>query len=126
MGGTGYTKGMQMDSQRERYLSGELTHDQYYGLLVEALGENRLRELLPATPDELAAAWEEGWALNSIPLAKWDARHAQVRPRPISRELQTKLEAITGPGGWSLSDSVCTLKCCARRLIGKADQGGAR
>jgi hypothetical protein len=102
------------DSARQRYIRGQITFREYYGLLVECLGEDTLRCCLPIrrTPEQwrdLVAADEH---LNNVPLHRWDTCHSYVRQlagRAAGRE------AITGSGGWSLSDSVCVLKETARR-----------
>jgi hypothetical protein len=129
-------------SQRDRYMRHEITHHEYYGLLVEFLGEDELRRLLPSraeklTPPQFGEAsgdstptvialgqartpkqWRELIAedehLNNVPLRHWDARHRGVLAL-VRRTDREALRAITGSGGWSLADSGCTLKTAARR-----------
>lgn len=101
-------------SKRDEYLKGTLTFHDYYGLLVELIGETYLRALLPGerTPEqwrELVAADEH---LNNVALRHWDDRDHLVRTRLPGGD---ELRPITGSGGWSLSDSVCVLKETARR-----------
>jgi hypothetical protein len=104
------------DSQRARYMRHELTFSEYYGLLVEHLGEGALRHMLPIprTP----AQWRELIAkdehLNNVPLSKWDAQHPHVQALVRLNDRDKRAE-ITGSNGWSLSDSVCVLKETARR-----------
>ena len=107
---------------RQKYLNGELTHSEYYGLLVERLGEAYLRSLLPAkTPDEWRKLLAQDKHLNNVSLATWDAGHPRVVVR-VRRMGGTKaLESIIGPGGWSLSDSVCLLKETARRYAEESE-----
>jgi hypothetical protein len=45
---------------------------------------------------------------NDIPLKEWDALRGFVPRGPAD---------IIGPGGWSLSDAVCTLKEAARQIV---------
>lgn len=105
-------------SQRQRYLRGGLTHDQYYGLIVEHLGEDALRRMLPRdwTPAQWRDALAEDQHLNNVPLRLWDAADYGVRSL-AARSDRDGLTRITGNGGaWSLSDTVCTLKQTAKRL----------
>jgi hypothetical protein len=129
-------------SRRAEYMSGALTHHDYYGLLVELLGEDALRELLPTRSERLTppafreasgdrtplvlergkprtpTEWRELLAaddhLNNVWLRRWDARHRDVLAL-VRRADRDALLAITGSGGWSLGDSVCVLKTTARR-----------
>jgi hypothetical protein len=102
------------DSARAQYMRHELTFSEYYGLLVERLGEDALRQLLPDnhTPAEWRELIAEDEHLNNVSLHKWDAQDLYVRQ--LAREVGG-LAQITGSGGWSLSDSVCVLKETARR-----------
>jgi hypothetical protein len=130
-------------SKRAEYMRHELTHHEYYGLLVELLGEDSLREMLPtrhekltpprfgeasgdSTPTVIARGHErtpEQWRellaedehLNNVSLRYWDARHRDVLAL-VRRADRDALVAITGSGGWSLSDSGCVLKTAARRF----------
>jgi hypothetical protein len=102
---------------RARYLDNAepaVTHSDYYGALVEHIGERALRSLLPG--DRSPAEWRELLAvdphLNNVQLKLWDCMDLSVR-----RLLRVDAEhmAITGSRGWSVSDSVCVLKETARR-----------
>lgn len=106
---------MTADTLRARYLRNEITFRDYYGALVEHIGEDALRQLLPGnhTPEDWRALAAADERLNNVPLRQWDARHDHVRR--LARAAIAGLAAITGPGGWSLSDSVCVLKETARR-----------
>jgi hypothetical protein len=103
-------------TKRAEYMRGEITFHEYYGLLVERLGETSLRAGLPIhrTP----AQWRELLAadphLNNVPLRRWDVCDPFVRSL-VRRVPNEELGAINGTGGWSLSDSVCVLKETARR-----------
>jgi len=107
------------DSRRAAYMRGELTHDSYYGLLVEMIGERALQGILPGdrTPAEWADLAAADPHLNNVPLRIWDDLHHHVvyLLRYTKREERV---AVTGSPGWSLSDSVCVLKCAARRFAG--------
>lgn len=108
-----------VESQRARYMKREISHDEYYGMLVELFGEARLRTLLPGnyTAQQWAALVEDDRHLNNVPLSMWDAMHPAVLRIPVDKP---KLVAINGTGGWSLSDSGCMLKCAARRFAAEA------
>lgn len=101
-------------TQRERYLDGEITHREYYGMIVEALGEAGLRRALPVTIEHIRECLKSDEHLNNIPLEKWDGCNQYVLsiPRPKG------FHDITGSRFWSMSDTVCTMKECARRWAG--------
>jgi hypothetical protein len=109
------------ESQRARYMRGDITFHEYYGLLVELLGEDALRRSLPI--NRTPAQWLELIAadkhLNNVSLKRWDQCHKHVLAllRHVSRDALT---AINGTSGWSLSDSVCVLKTTARRYADQA------
>jgi hypothetical protein len=110
---------MTTESKRAQYMRGDLTFSEYYGFLVEYIGEGALRFALPTrrdgtprTPSEWAALIEEDKHLNNVPLRQWDNLHEWVR---ANLRGGAELAAINGTGGWSLSDSVCVLKETARR-----------
>jgi hypothetical protein len=103
-------------SQRDRYMRHEITFADYYGQLVELLGEESLRAMLPlqTSPEKWRALLAEDEHLNNVPLHRWDACHELVLY--LVRRVDTDARvAITGSKGWSLSDSVCVLKTAARR-----------
>lgn len=110
---------MTTESKRAQYMRGDLTFSEYYGLLVEYIGEHKLRLVLPSkrdgstrTPSEWRALLAEDQHLNNVPLRRWDNLHTYVR---ANLRGGAELAAINGTGGWSLSDSVCVLKETARR-----------
>jgi hypothetical protein len=79
-------------------------HVEKYEALAQALGIEALRELIPASPFEVLEAERIGWALNAIPLHKWDAQQDAV----------IALARAAGMESWSLAMSVCVLKHVAR------------
>ncbi len=82
-------------------------HEAKYNALANALGRERLRGLIPFTPEQVQAAIDSGDEhLNTLPLHKWDRMHPTVFM--MAREAQE----ITS---WSLDDTVCTLKHLARQ-----------
>lgn len=103
------------ESKRKQYMDRKLTHSEYYGLLVEHIGESSLRAMLPGqrTPEQWRKLIEKDPHLNNVPLRQWDALDYYVRGHLLRDG--DELVAITGSGGWSLSDSVCVLKETARR-----------
>jgi hypothetical protein len=108
---------------RARYLAGEISHHDYYGAIVELLGEDSLRHWLPVshTPVEWAALIAEDEHLNNVSLHQWDACDPYVRSRVACAD-RAALKAITGSDGWSLGDSVCVLKTTARRYALEASR----
>lgn len=87
--------------KRRQYLDREISHQDFYRWLGNAIGvktlPGRILELLPGSTDE---------HLNDIPLKLWDVQDSYVR-------------AMAGRAGlrvWSLSDTVCVLKCLAREV----------
>lgn len=100
-------------SERARYMAREITHDEYYGMVVDLVGFKHLVGMLAVTKEEIATALKNGdWYLNTIKLARWDSRFGLFSQSPINKEEKLR---ITGSSGWTLSDCVCTLKCAARR-----------
>lgn len=85
---------------RADYMSGKLTHQEYYLTLARAIGLTA--NVIP--PQCTKAHVETSPNLNNVPLNHWDARHQAVRA----------FAARAGIKSWSLSDSVCTLKAFAR------------
>lgn len=73
---------------------GDVEHAKKYDELAKKIGIERLRELIPASPEKVRKALASGDKyLNSIPLRKWDAAAMSIPER-----------------GLSLSEKVCALK----------------
>lgn len=104
-------------SLRARYMDHEDTFSfhEYWGALVEYIGEERLQHLLPVqhTPEQWRVLLAADEHLNNVPLHQWDRMHNLVRP--MIRTADEGYMAITGWRAWSLSDTVCVLKETARR-----------
>jgi hypothetical protein len=102
----------------------DFSFSDYYGAMVEHLGESALRRLLPLdkTPSEWSALLAEDQHLNNVSLHLWDQRDGYVRGLVRNTE---ELRAINGTGGWSLSDSVCVLKETARRYALESETSNA-
>lgn len=97
---------------RSDYMTGKATHQQYYMGLASIIGIDTLRSILPSTIEERRAAFGSGdYYPNKIPLQSWDDRHELVISLLNGRGGQ--LKQINGTGGWSRSDTVCTLKAVA-------------
>lgn len=92
-------------------------HYEKYQALAERLGVEALTRivLLITTREELADVLkiptDKGWALNAIPLHKWDRCHGYV----------IDLLRKAGGGVWSQSDTVCTLKHVAKYHVAGAE-----
>ena len=93
----------QTESKRAQYMRGALTFSEYYGLLVERLGEDALRAVLPVrkSPAHWAELIERDEHLNNVPLRKWDARHPYVVALVRQAGGSAALAPISGSGGWS-------------------------
>lgn len=89
-----------VNTQRQKYMNHEITHDQYYLWLAGFIGVTAI--LIPATDEELAASTDPHF--NDIPLRKWDAAHSYVQRFAFDKNL-----------AWSQSDTVCTLKALAKQ-----------
>lgn len=90
--------------QRQRYMSNELSHDDYYLWLADWVGLGN--SLIPFPADKIALALAKGDKhLNTLPLMGWDRMDGTVRVYVRRKGL-----------AWSLSDTVCCLKAMARRL----------
>lgn len=115
---------------RDDYMAGTISHQDFYCVIADAIGRASVEKLVlwVASVDELARALVSDNALNNIPLAKWDRcdpsmRNAVARNAPavmaISWSRRASQASPLQPGTfcWSLSDTVCTLKAAARRMV---------
>jgi hypothetical protein len=117
-------------------------HREKYARCVEALGRDALLALLPKVSRPWRELVAEDENLNNVPLNWWDAKHGPSVRRILRSDYG--LEPLRGailpkrgvfelysdaaragryqePGGWSLCNTVCTLKELARQL---AEAGG--
>lgn len=109
---------------RREYMAGTITQQDYYCAIADALGRRAVEAIVcsvapVATLRERLAADPH---LNNIPLPLWDARHAWVLDLVQQHGRAVMAISWTGPVPvgkvyWSLSDTVCTLKAAARRLV---------
>lgn len=95
---------IRMTAQRQRYMSGKLTHDAYYLWLAQFIGATFAQ--VPFSREQIAGSTNEH--LNDLPLITWDRRDAIIRPMAGRKGLP-----------WSLSDTVCVLKALAKKEVGK-------
>lgn len=87
-------------AERQRYMDGQITHDEYYIWLSDWIG---LRDnLIPATSTEVRASKDPH--LNDVQLSRWDQMDYAVRQHANTKGIP-----------WSLSDTVCCLKAMAKR-----------
>ena len=91
-------------AQRERYMNHEISHNEYYLWLADFIGVTA--DLIPFQIEQIKASQDS--SLNDLPLSKWDMQDLAVR----------RLAGKKGLSGWSLSDTVCTLKTFARKQAG--------
>jgi len=91
-------------SWRKRYISGEITHNEYYESVAETAGisyhnSNKMKYLI---------AYDEDKHFNSIPLREWDGM-AAASQTIIAKALKKHGDF------YSLSCGVCTHKAAARK-----------
>lgn len=91
--------------KRHQYLTGKLSHDDYYLWLADLVGVT-LSDL-PVPLNQIRASTDRH--LNDIPLRHWDSRDPIVRHKAYAKGLP-----------WSLSDTGCCLKAVARRAAQKS------
>ncbi len=79
--------------------AGDIAHAEKYEEIVQDLGVDFLKTLIPASPEKIRKALERGDKhLNSIPLRKWDAASMQVRVSGLS--LAEKVSALKHVAVW--------------------------
>ena len=105
--GTSIKQWAGLNSYGKREDGTEPTHDELYDMLIDAIGLGALTRYLPASKEDLAAAYAEDRHLNNIPLKKWD------NLAPIARHNLLRI----GINSISLSDCVCLMKAAARRWV---------
>lgn len=85
----------------------ELSHQEKYKKIVDALGFDNVKKCLPYDLDTLKKAVKKDKHLNNLSLKTWD------RTTPALSNLYRS----KGVTSWSLSQSVCVLKECARMWV---------
>lgn len=101
------------------------TFRQFYGAIIEKLGEEAVRECIPFDRDILAEQYEKDEHLN-FQMRLWDMasgfsvhrdRHSGTEiVSPIPSQLRSLL-ARSGVNCYSNAEGVCILKECARRML---------
>lgn len=85
-------------------------HSQKFEKLAQQIGVRIIRQHIPYSAAELAAALAKDENLNTIPLQRWDNAHVSLLSHVHSAGIRS----------WSLSDTVCVLKHVAREHVIKA------
>lgn len=103
-------KKMSLQTLQEEYeeknklrLDRDISHDEFYLWLAERIGVDE--NDLPVGLDVLENSKDSSF--NDIPLKLWDHRDPFVRSKA----------ARAGMKSWSLSNTVCVLKCVARKSV---------
>jgi hypothetical protein len=96
----------QYNEKRQKNLSGQLSHSELYLWLADSIHISVAD--LPVSLERVRVSNDP--YLNDIALIQWDRRDAIVRHKAAS----------FGMRSWSLSDTVCVLKCYARREAARA------
>lgn len=98
-----------VNSVNERPDGTKMSHNEKFGRVVELLGLDSLKGLIPGTKEQLTAMYEEDVHFNegNIHIEEWRRQHRWVG----------QLLASKGINVISESDTVCVLKEAARRWI---------
>lgn len=86
---------------RSKYLSEEISHQEYYLWLAKYVGLSRRH--IPVPLERLQASRDEHF--NDIPLQTWDNVFHYTKNN------------LRHGGYWSLSDNICCLKALARQWV---------
>ena len=95
---------------RKAYLNGEITHEEYYGIVIDFLGGiDAVVNYVPFDIETLKKSYQENEHFNTkiTPLRTWDFGATNIR----------NLYYQFGINCASVSDGVCILKQAARRMI---------
>lgn len=96
-----------MKYTRNRYMSGEVSHSDYYGQFVGASLRHDVGRIIGV--DRIKSS--EDPHFNDIPLKEWDNMTGLVRVY-----CGRAIADASGTGGISLSDTVCIAKEAARQI----------
>ena len=113
-----------LSKERESRISRE--HFNKYDALAKGLGLESVKGLVPFKKERIVKALKEGDShLNSLPLKQWDNVDAMMRylvhqcTTPVLKELGLFISEGNHKRsfGWSLCNTVCTLKHVAKHYI---------
>lgn len=91
----------QYEEKRRENLNNRISHEEFYLWLADSI--HIIVSNLPVPIETIRQSTDPH--LNDIPLHKWDSMDGIVRRKAASY----------GMHSWSLCDTVCVLKCFARR-----------
>ena len=92
-------------------------HSEYYGMLVEKLGYEKVAACIPFSEEECRKALAKDPALNSTPIRTWDKAGGFVNKRGDCIYVGSPLTRLLRAHGitvFSNAECVCLLKECAR------------
>ncbi len=100
----------------------EISHEEKYTRIVNALGYEKVKRCIPFTLKEIKKALPKDEHLNNLPIKKWDNASGIYIPygQTSSSAIQfietpfSKVYRDAGVTSYSQSDGVCILKQCAR------------
>ena len=101
-----------IDSLNRRPDGTEMSHQEKYGAIVEAIGLNTCKYYIPATKEEIVEALKTDKHLNNIPIKKWDDQHEYFKKHFVR----------IGINLISLANTVCVLKEAARMWAEEATE----
>ena len=96
---------------RKDYMSGVVTHREYYGQFVN----NQIKQLVSNSIGMKSIINSKDKHLNDIELSRWNRLSFSIK-----QICGDKLRLINGPGGVSLSDTVCVAKEAAKQIKDEA------
>lgn len=97
-----------MQYTRAQYMSGEVTHQQYYGQFVSDVTIKIVAQAFGG--DALRAAFAEDQAFNTLELRRWDS---------LTEWIKHEMSQLLRDAGdfWTLANGVCVLKQAARMYV---------
>ncbi|MGM0112122.1 hypothetical protein [Enterococcus sp. DIV0187] len=97
------------DQKRKEYLTGNLSHEEFYLEYADAIAFDDLQSLVP----EIACKSRDPH-LNDVPLKVWDHRFAAVRML-LTRAINQG-RVVKRVRGLSVAESCCILKAVAKEI----------
>lgn len=94
--------------KRKNYLNNEISYEDFYCWLGEFIGVTFSD--IPFTIENLQKSKDSRF--NDLPLNVWDAKHPYL----------LKLAKAKNINSWSYSQTVCVLKCLARKLLAQNNE----
>ena len=101
-----------MDFNQRFNIPKDASHTQKYDTIINNLGYDDVKLLVPASRDRIIKALAEDEHLNNIPLATWDTASYDLKPLCVRKGVTVMAQA----------ELVCILKRCAVRMAYEAKE----